>query len=353
MVDAGLRRHDEESLSDGSSPPTKTSGTMSRGAALLAHPQVVALGFVVGHCLVEDVVGRQGLERGLDLLFGRIVIGNWHRAAAHHVRTHGLADFLRDVGIGGVGFFAEQTAHAAAAARDQHRHGKRYCPPKPHLSPASRVWRTMPSSLAAIKRQWRGAASSSGCRRGGRRGDAGQRADLPDQGAEPDRGRQRITGRRVGAGGVAVFLDDADLARDAGRQEPGPDHRICRRLAFVVGGAGGLDRRVDVGRDAVGDGDPGADRSDRGARPDERRAGAKRRAKDRRERDHLDETAFLEKERREPAAGGEKLRELAESAVREMHPDQRQDGAEAGIARRLAEPGKNIGKGLHDGGPFT
>ena len=39
-----------------------------------------------------------------------------------------------------------------------------------------------------------------------------KRGDLPDQRAEPDRGRQRIARRRVGAGRIAVFLDDADLA---------------------------------------------------------------------------------------------------------------------------------------------
>jgi hypothetical protein len=67
-----------------------------------------------------------------------------------------------------------------------------------------------------------------------------------------------------------------------------------------------------------------------------------------RERDHLDEAALLEKERREPAAGGEKLRDLADNAVGEMKTGQRQEGAETGIARRLAEPGKHIGDCLHD-----
>jgi hypothetical protein len=57
----------------------------------------------------------------------------------------------------------------------------------------------------------------------------------------------------------------------------------------------------------------------------------------------VDDAAFLQEQRREGAAGGEELGELAGQRIGEMEADQRQDGAEASIAGGLAEAGEQIG----------
>ena len=74
----------------------------------------------------------------------------------------------------------------------------------------------MASTPRRIKHDRRGAASGSG-------GGAGQCRELPDQRAEPDRGREHITRGRVRTGGVAVFLRHRDRAVR-------PDEAVVRRL---------------------------------------------------------------------------------------------------------------------------
>ena len=61
----------------------------------------------------------------------------------------------------------------------------------------------------------------------------------------------------------------------------------------------------------------------------------------------LDDAALFQEERREGAAGGEKLRELADQRVGELQPQDGERGAETGVGRRLAEAGKQIGEDRH------
>jgi hypothetical protein len=63
----------------------------------------------------------------------------------------------------------------------------------------------------------------------------------------------------------------------------------------------------------------------------------------------VDDAALLQEQRGEGAAGGEELGELAGQRIGEMDANERQDGAEAGIAGGLAEAGEQIAEDLHRG----
>ncbi len=145
---------------------------------------------------------------------------------------------------------------------------------------------------------------------------------------------------------------------DVGDQlvEPGEAGRVLRQLGDRRGAAAGrLDpHRIGTGkgrqgqRGVAGGGQLGVDvcrgvgdllaggETERGGEAD-------------RQRQAVDEAAFLQEQRGEGAAGGEELGELAGQRIGEMEADQRQDGAKAGIARRLAETGEQIAEDLHRG----
>src|SRR5665213_1160927 len=69
---------------------------------LLAHPQIVALGFVVVHHLAQDAVLGKAVERLLDFSHRRVVIADRYRTARDEVRPDRPGDLGWHVRVGGV-----------------------------------------------------------------------------------------------------------------------------------------------------------------------------------------------------------------------------------------------------------
>ena len=161
---------------------------------------------------------------------------------------------------------------------------------------------------------------------------------MPGDGA----GIKRDRGRRSELFPGAQFLHVGDQLL-----EPGEAGRVLGQLGDRLGGAAGrLDpHRVRPGKGCqchsgvAGGGQLGVD-GFRGV-GDLLAGGKAERAGQRDRQCHAaDDAAFLQEQRREGAAGGEELGELAGQRIGEMKADQRQDGAEAGIAGGLAEAGE-------------
>src|SRR5258708_9301625 len=63
----------------------------------------------------------------------------------------------------------------------------------------------------------------------------------------------------------------------------------------------------------------------------------------------IDDAALLKEQGDESTAGGEELHDRADFRIGQVPADKAEDGAQPGIARRLAETGEQVGKVSHCG----
>src|SRR5882672_10797488 len=63
----------------------------------------------------------------------------------------------------------------------------------------------------------------------------------------------------------------------------------------------------------------------------------------------IDDAALLKEQGDESTAGGEELDDRADFRIGQVPADKTEDGAQPGIARRLAETGEQVGKASHCG----